>query len=251
MTETEVRPLIGVTSYHETASFGSWRDVPSVVLPRSYVEHLHAAGADVVVLPPGGVSPRVLRRLDGIVLAGGPDVDPARYGAEPHPATRPATPEREATEFDAAAYAVEHKQPILGICRGMQVMAVAAGGSLVQHLPDKLGDLRHGPAPGVFGRHEVRIVPESRLYRVLGEHAEVPTSHHQAVADHPGFEATAFAEDGTVEALEKPDHPFCIAVQWHPEADTDPRLFLAFVAAAREYHRGRAGVTVSAGNDVP
>jgi putative glutamine amidotransferase len=124
--------------------------------------------------------------------------------------------------------------PVLGICRGMQVMAVAAGGDLVQHLPDILGNETHLPAPGVYGRHEVKIEPGTRLASVLGDRVEVAHYHHQGVGRHPGLNPTAYSHDGLLEAFEDPDAPFRLGVQWHPEQGEDPRLFEALVEAARE-----------------
>lgn len=232
------RPLVAVTCYLDRASWRAWNDVPALVLHQSYVDRLRDAGADVVVVPPGPVPDRLLDVIDGIVLTGGPDVDPSRYGQPKHPTTDPADPLRDETEISLVRAALEARRPVLGICRGMQVMAVATGGTLIQHLPERVGHDEHAAAPGRFGRHPVRIVPGSRLQEILGDEIDVPTLHHQGVVTHPGFRVAAQAEDGTVEAIEKPDHPFCIGVQWHPEADTDLRLFTAFVAATRT-----AGVT--------
>ena len=143
------------------------------------------------------------------------------------------------TYVEPASWALEADVPVLGVCRGMQVMAVAAGGVLDQHLPDLVGSDTHSPEPGVYGRHEVRIDPSSRLGRVLGERVDVATYHHQGVGTHPGLAATAWADDGLLEAFEDADAVFRIGVQWHPEVGDDPRLFEALVAAAaaRAQHR--------------
>jgi putative glutamine amidotransferase len=225
------RPVIGITAYGEPARWGDW-DVPAVLLPAAYVSSVVAAGGAPVLLPPvPEVVLDVLPRLDGLVVAGGPDVDPARYGAERGPHT--AVP-REARDAAELALAASPGLPLLGICRGMQVMNVARGGSLVQHLPDVVGHAGHAPAKGVYGRHAVTIAPGTLTAAVLGaEKADVPTYHHQAVdVLGAGLVATAWSEDGTVEAVEDPALPFHLGVQWHPETDDDLSLFRALVAAA-------------------
>jgi putative glutamine amidotransferase len=232
------RPLIGITSYREPASYGSWTDVPAVLVPAAYVDKVVAAGGDPLVIPPRqGITEqeaqRLLDRLDGLVLAGGVDVEPDRYGAERHPSVQLSRPDRDDTELVLARLARERDVPVLGICRGMQVMAVAAGGSLVQHLPDLLGHPEHAPAPATYGGHPVDVEPDSRLAQIVGERLDtVPTYHHQGVADAPGFTMTARADDGTPEAMEDRSRYFCVGVQWHPEVDTDLRIFEALVAAA-------------------
>ena len=146
-------------------------------------------------------------------------------------------PDRDSTELAIARATAETDLPVLGICRGMQVMAVAAGGLLEQHLPDRVGHHDHSPAPATYGSHPVRTVAGTRLAGILGEEADVPSYHHQSVLTHPGYAASAWADDGTLEAMEDPDAFFRLAVQWHPEVGTDPRLFRALVEAA--VSRGR------------
>ncbi len=231
------RPLIGISCYAEPASWGVWRDVPAAVLPWGYVDHVARAGGYPVLLPP--VPPEadepagIIAGLAGLIIAGGPDVDPVRYGQSPHPATQAPRPERDATEAELLAAAVQADLPLLGICRGMQVMAVGAGGQLVQHLPDLVGGSTHAPGEGRYGSHEVRLVEGTLMHRLLGPSLRVPSYHHQGVASHPGYVASGHAPDATVEAMEAPEARFRVGVQWHPEADTDPRLFQALVAAAR------------------
>ncbi len=231
------RPLVGLTTYCEPASWGVWRDVPSALVPQAYVDALRAAGAHVVLLPPErDPAPDAVRglveQLDALVIAGGADVDPARYGQRPHPVVQSPRPDRDDLEAALVAAAVAVDLPLLGICRGMQVMAVAAGGQLEQHLPDVVGHSGHSPAPGRYGSHVVRTQEGSRLREVLGEQVAVPTYHHQGVRTHPGYVATGWADDGVVEALEAPSSRFRVGVQWHPEVGSDPRLFQALVAAA-------------------
>ncbi len=230
-------PLIGLSSYVGPASWRTWRDVPAALVPHAYVDHVLAAGGIPVIVPPAATaSSEVLgvltERLDGLILIGGPDLDPASYGEQPHPLTQEPSPDRDAGEMALLVMMRQHQRPILGICRGIQVMAVAAGGKLIQHLPDILGHDTHSPNPSVYGEHDVTIAPTSRLHTILGPAARVSSYHHQGLADHPGYVATAWAPDGTVEAVEDPDLPFCMGVLWHPEVGADPRLFQGLVAAA-------------------
>jgi putative glutamine amidotransferase len=236
-------PVIGITTYVEPASWGVWRDIPAALIPHAYVRHVAEAGGLAVLIPPlpAGATPddvrEVLSRVDGLVLAGGGDVDPGRYGADPHPSVQAPRPQRDESELDLARLSGESGLPVLGICRGMQIMAVAAGGDLVQHLPDILGNDSHSPAPAVYGTHEVRIEPGTRLGKVLGDRVEVAHYHHQGVGRHPGLKSTAWTDDGLLEAFEDADAPFRIGVQWHPEQGEDPRLFEALVEAALDRQR--------------
>lgn len=226
-----MRPLIGITTYREQAKWGTWH-VPAVLLPASYADAVAAAGGEPVLLPTGAVSAAVVPRLDGLVVAGGADVDPARYGQSPGPHTTVVRPERDESELIALEMALDRDLPLLAICRGMQLMNVALGGDLVQHLPD-VGDTgTHDPGPGAYHRREVRTEPGSELHRLLGPSAEVACHHHQAVQRiAPGLTPTAWAEDGVVEAVEAAGRRFCLGVQWHPEEGVDHRLFAAHVAA--------------------
>ncbi|HEX2316988.1 MAG TPA: gamma-glutamyl-gamma-aminobutyrate hydrolase family protein [Thermomonospora sp.] len=228
-------PLIGVTTYLEAARWGVWvRE--AALLPASYVRAVERAGGVALLLPPAasldGV-PALVRRLDGLVLTGGPDIDPALYGAQPHERTGPPQPRRDRFELALVRAAVDADLPFLAICRGMQALNVARGGTLVQHLPEAVGHDAHGPGPGRIGTHRVRISPTSTVGRILGESADVPTYHHQAVRRlGGGLVAVAWAEDQVVEAVEVQGHSFGLGVQWHPEDGDDPRLFEALVAAA-------------------
>lgn len=225
-------PVIGITSYVEQVRWGVW-DVPAAVLPFRYVERVEAAGGRAVVLPPTAAGDdTVLDRLDGVVLAGGADLDPQLYGEEPHPETTGLRPERDAAELPLLRSALERDLPVLGICRGMQLMSVLAGGSLVQHLPDAVGHERHRPAPGVYGLHDVRLEPGSRAHAVLGDTVTVPSYHHQGLASAGSLTVTGWADDETPEVVEDPERRFALGVLWHPEAGDDLRLFQALVAAA-------------------
>ena len=231
-----MRPVIGISCYGEQARWGAW-DVDAVVLHRAYVRALESAGAAVVVLPPvadDGSVDAAVSRLDGVVIAGGADIDPAYYGAEPHETTdRPRT-DRDSTERRIYASARQRGLPVLGICRGMQMMAVVSGGSLIQDLPSVGYGLLHREAPGTFTEHKASFVAGSLVAAVLGgTEAVVNSSHHQAVADAGTLTVTGHAEDGTIEVVEDPSARFVLGVQWHPEMADDPRLFEALVAAAR------------------
>lgn len=228
------RPVIGISAYCQQARWSSW-DLPAVLLPRRYTDMVAAAGGLPVLLPPLPGVTGVLGRLDGLVLSGGGDVDPVRYGAERDPACGPASPDRDEAESALALHALDSGLPLLGICRGLQVINVALGGTLVQHLPDVVGHVGHSPDDAGYGCHKVSVASGSQLARLLGRtESAVPTHHHQAVDRlGDGLVATARADDGTLEAVEL-DEPaaFMIAVQWHPEAGDDPSLFDALIAAA-------------------
>ena len=232
------RPVIGITSYVEPATRGDWVDVPSAILPLRYVTMVEQSGGVVVLVPPradadDALAAEVLDRLDGLVIAGGAAIDPQRYAAERHPEVQESRADRDASELALARVAGQRSVPLLGICRGMQVMAVAAGGVLEQHVPDRVGHVDHSPGLAVYGAHAIQTVPGTRLAELLGPESTVPTYHHQSVQTHPGFVPAAWAPDGTLEAMEDPEADFRVGVQWHPEMGDDPRLFDALVQAAR------------------
>jgi putative glutamine amidotransferase len=233
------RPVIGVTSYCEPASWGPWTRVTAVLVPQRYTSFVHAAGGLPFVLPPLGDQPdpdevdALLSKLDGLVLIGGSDVDASRYGEEPHILAQSPRVDRDASELMLATRARD-KLPVLGVCRGMQIMAVAAGGVLEQHLPDRIGHHDHSPAPAEYGVRVVEPREGSRLASLLGDRLEVNCHHHQGVATHPSYEVAAWSSDGVVEAIESPGSRFHIGVQWHPETGSDGRLFEALVSAARD-----------------
>ena len=227
-----MRPLIGVTTYREQARWGVW-DERADVLHAAYAQSIETAGGVAVLLPPSSPSAAgsVISRLDALVVSGGADVDPARYASEPHGRTSGWREDRDGWELALLDAARDAGLPTLGICRGMQVMAVQAGGSLDQHVPDAVGHERHSPGGAQLGEVEVAVVAGTRLAAAIGDRVDVACHHHQAVREHPGFAATAHAADGTLEAMEQPDHPFWLAVQWHPETRADQGLFRALVAA--------------------
>jgi putative glutamine amidotransferase len=227
------RPVVGITTYRETARWGVWH-CPAVLLPADYVRQVSAAGGIPVLLPPLPGDAEVLDRLDALVLAGGADVDPARYGATRAPRTGPAQPHRDDAELALLAGALERDLPVLAVCRGLQLLAVSRGGTLVQHLPDVVGSDVHVPSPGVYGDNRVRIAAGSRLAGLIGTEATWACHHHQAVdVLGAGLTAVGWADDGTIEAAELDGARFVIGVQGHPEVGDDARLFAGLVAAAR------------------
>lgn len=227
------RPLVGVTTNRGQARYGVW-STNSDLLSADYAQSVEAAGGLAVLLPPHRAgAAEVVAQVAGLIIAGGDDVDPERYGAVAHPRTQTPRPDRDAWELALLDAAAAAGRPVLGICRGMQLMAVHAGGSLEQHLPDVVGHTEHAPAPDAYGWISIRTAPDSVVRRLVGDGVQVNCHHHQAVVRHPGFTATAWAADGTIEAIEDPERPFWLAVQWHPEQGDDYGLFRALVDAAR------------------
>jgi putative glutamine amidotransferase len=232
------RPVVGLSTYRESARWGVW-DNRADLLHAQYADMVVAAGGVPVLLPPAAGTEEVARvvvsRIDALVVTGGADVDPGRYGAEPHRRTTSWREDRDAWETALLRAADEAGLPLLGVCRGMQLMAVAAGGSLHQHTPDLVGHDDHNPGGDAFGHTRVEIAEGTRLRSVLGDHAVVGCHHHQSVDRHPGFEPAARAVDGSLEAIERPGARFAVGVQWHPEVGSDHTLFAALVQAADEH----------------
>lgn len=240
MTAQRGRPRVGVTTYYQEGTWGVWTSIGAIV-PGAYVEAVSAAGATPMLLPPVGEDDSVLELLDGLIVIGGPDVDPSFYGASRHQETV-SQPSRDEYEILLSKAALERKMPLFAICRGAQILNVALGGTLHQHLPeitDRADQYR--PSPGAYGGVEFTTTPESLCRSLLGERAWSPCYHHQGldrVAD--GLVVTASVEDGTVEAVETTDPGWVLGVQFHPEENRkDPRLFEGFVAAAREFATSR------------
>jgi putative glutamine amidotransferase len=255
------RPLIGLTTYAEDARFGV-NDTFSAVLPLSYVHAVHESGGRAVLITPDAPDADVLDGIDGVMFTGGSDVDPALYGEPPHPATK-VKPHRDAAELLLLRAAVAADLPVLGVCRGMQLMAVAYGGRLYQHLPDVLGHEGHRPVPAPwagnalpeergddggrrsqqgrtqeaspkFGHHPVRLLPHSRAHAILGDEVTVNSYHHQGVRDPGGLTPVGWCPgDELIEVVEDPSRAFVLGVQWHPEDTDDFRVFESFVEAAR------------------
>jgi putative glutamine amidotransferase len=246
----EDRPVIGICTALERAQWSVW-DQEAMLLPRSYVDAVQRAGGLALMIPPDARLAEdpdsVLDLIDGLVLAGGADVDPATYAAEPHPETKHTVPERDASEVALARRALERDIPFLGICRGMQLMNVAAGGTLLQHLPEAFGHHEHRRVPGSFdgADHDVRLRPGSLAARMAGEELHPTKSHHHQGIDKvgEGFEVTGWSVlDELPETIEAPDRRFALGVQWHPEADEASRIIGRFVAEAAASRNGaRAG----------
>ncbi|MDR2323295.1 MAG: gamma-glutamyl-gamma-aminobutyrate hydrolase family protein [Microbacterium sp.] len=234
---TEPRPVVGLTTYRQAADWGTWRQVEADLLPSDYARSIERAGGVPLLLPPvaaPGAAGEVLARLDGLLIAGGADVNPARYGQEPDPSVVRWYDDRDAWELALLAEADRIRLPLLGICRGMQLMAVAAGGTLVQHLPDVVGHGEHGGGPTSYGSASVRVDAEGRVAGLVAPEITVPVHHHQAVAQHPGYLPVAHDADGVLQAMEAEGDRFAVGVQWHPETDEDPGLFDGLIAAAKE-----------------
>lgn len=246
---SEPRSVVGISCYVEEVDRTPWVAQRSAVLPYRYVQQVEAAGGIAVVLPPrpdvdDAMAAEVLARLDALVVSGGADVQAGLYGEPAHPSSQQARPDRDAWESALVRAAEAVDLPVLGICRGMQVMAVVAGGRLEQHLPDRVGHEAHSPRPGVYTSHHVAPVAGTRLAAVVGDDPlDVPTYHHQAVlaesVEGTGWVPSAWHEDGTLEAMECPEARFRVAVQWHAEEAEGAALFEALVAAARDAGRAR------------
>ena len=232
-----LRPVIGLTTYLQRASSGVW-DTRASFLPAVYLDGVTRAGGIAALLPPqpvdGQIADRVVDGIDGLIVTGGRDVDPAYYGHQPHPATDEPATDRDSWEFALVAAALRRRVPILGICRGAQVLNVALGGTLHQHLPDILGHSRHRRGDAVFSTSTVRTVEGSRLAGLIGQSTEAKCYHHQGIAElGRGLVVSATCDD-VIEAVESPGDDFVVAVQWHPEETPDDlRLFAGVVEAAR------------------
>lgn len=230
-------PVIGLTSYVEPGEHPHWGQNPAAVIDIRYVRAIERAGGVCVIVPPREditepMAQATVAHLDGLVVAGGGDVDPVHFGQEPHERVVMIRADRDASEIALVRAARAAGVPLLGICRGHQVMAVEAGGALVQHLEES--SVVH-TVDDAYAWHEVDTVAGTVVARLLGERSTVVTSHHQAVDTAPGYVVSARAADGVVEAIEDPAQRFCVGVQWHPERGEDPALFDAVVEAARAY----------------
>jgi putative glutamine amidotransferase len=231
-------PIIGITSYAEQARWGVW-DRPAALIPIDYVEAVERAGGRPVLIPPSEEAvEETLDALDGLLFSGGSDIDPTAYGADRHPETREVRPDRDRAEISLLRAALERDMPVLAVCRGSQVLNVALGGDLVQHLPEVVGSERHKHTPGTFGDHDVELATGTRLCGILGDRAPVKSHHHQGFGRvGAGLREAAWADDGTVEALEHGVKRFALGVLWHPEAGEDFALFQALVDEARRYRQ--------------
>lgn len=233
-------PSIGICAAVERVRWGPWEETVTMA-PRSYATATQAAGALAFLLPPDEAAisdpDRLLDRLDGLMLAGGSDVDPASYGADPDPATKGVWPERDAFEVALVRRALDRELPVLGICRGMQVLNIACGGTLDQHLPDRLaGDESHRHTPGTYGDHDVSLEPGSLAARAAGGPRVAVKSHHHQGLDRlgAGLSVTGHSvPDGIVEAIELRDRSYVLGVLWHPEEDVRSSVIGSLVDAAR------------------
>jgi len=247
-------PIIGISTYHTSADWRGWSE-EGALLPWTYVTSIRSSGGGAMLLPPNGdaeaaaaEAESIVSRLDGVVIAGGGDIDPAIYGAAAHPETDVNAPDRDVWELAIAEAALKLGVPVLGICRGMQMLNVACGGTLHQHIPDLVGHAHHSGSTRGFGTHRVRVTAGTTIKSILpdgGEYFDVPTHHHQAadkVGD--GLVAVAWADDGIIEAVESVNtDDFIVGVQWHPEQGTDMRLFGALVTAAERHYAERSAVS--------
>lgn len=251
-----MRPLIALTT--TTATAGDYR-VPQITLGAPYISAVEGMGGTGVLVTPAhddGSIDRLLDLVAGVVLTGGEDVEPRHYGQDPHPKLGATNPARDEMELKVAAGALERRMPVLGICRGFQLLNVALGGTLYQDIPSQLGgDLTHEQTAAIGARwHSARVEPESRLNEIFGTtDLFINSFHHQAVHRlGDGLRAVAWAEDGVIEGAEAPDAPWIFGVQWHPERgeaeiqgdrrNPDRRLFYSFIQAAREYGEAPVGV---------
>jgi putative glutamine amidotransferase len=245
---SETRPVIGIGTLFTEAKWTVWTQ-DAALLPFTYVEGVQRAGGLALLLAPDPETTedpeQTLDLIDGLMLAGGADIDPRYYGAEPHPETRAQVPQRDAFEIALTRRAVELDMPVLGICRGMQVLNVALGGTLLQHVPETFGHTDHRRTPGSFDNadHDVRLQPQSLAAVAAGEQLHATKSHHHQGVDQIGEGLIASglsAIDDLTEAIEAPDKRFVLGVQWHPEADARSQVIGALVRAAEDYRTVRA-----------
>src|SRR2546421_5150410 len=234
------RPVVGVTTYVTPAKWSYW-EMEAALVPAQYVEAVERAGGRPLLVPPSaeGIE-ETLDAVDGLIFSGGSDLDPDTYGQEAHPETRGVVPERDRAELALLEAALARDLPVLAICRGSQVLNIARGGDLVQHLPEVVGDEKHKHTPGTFADHDVEVAAGTKLGALLGDRAAVKSHHHQGFGRvGEGLVESARAEDGTLAAVEDPDKRFALGVLWHPEAGDDAKLFEALVEQAREYRDAR------------
>jgi putative glutamine amidotransferase len=228
------KPGVGITTYLTHAAWGVW-DVEAALVPFAYVRSVADAGGAPLLVPPGAPVDETLDAVDGLIFSGGSDLDPSLYGEDAHEETTGVVRERDDFELTLMQEALERDVPVLAICRGSQVLNVALGGGLEQHVPDRVGTDVHKETAGVFSEHDVEVLEGTRLASILGERGDVKSHHHQGFGSlGEGLRESARAPDGTVEAVEDPTRQFTLGVLWHPEEGEDLALFEALVAAAAE-----------------
>ena len=233
------RPVVGITTYLTRAAFGAW-DLDAALVPAAYVRSIVRAGGVPLLVPPGAAAEEALDALDGLVFSGGSDLDPELYGEAAHAATVGVVRERDDFELLLMRAALARDLPLLAICRGSQVLNVALGGDLEQHVPDRIAADTHKETPGVFSEHGVEVIDGTKLASIVGGHIDVKSHHHQGYGKLGiGLREAARAPDGTVEALEDPNRRFTLGVLWHPEEGEDLALFEALVAEAADYRDAR------------
>ncbi|HEX4526812.1 MAG TPA: gamma-glutamyl-gamma-aminobutyrate hydrolase family protein [Gaiellaceae bacterium] len=229
------KPVIGITTYLTHAAWGAW-STEAALVPFDYVRAVERAGGAPLLVPPGADTDATLAVVDGLIFSGGSDLDPDLYGDDPHPETDGIVRERDDFELALMQAALARDVPMLAICRGSQVLNVALGGGIEQHVPDRVGSDVHKETPGVFAEHDVEVLPDTRLGSILGGRHDVKSHHHQGFGTlGSGLREAARAPDGTVEALEDPSRRFTLGVLWHPEAGDDLALFEALVAEAASF----------------
>jgi putative glutamine amidotransferase len=232
--------VIGITTYLTRAAWGAW-DLDAALVPASYVRAVANAGGAPLLVPPGAAVDETVDRIDGLIFSGGSDLDPELYGETAHEETVGVVRERDDFELRLIHAALVKDVPLLAICRGSQVLNVALGGGIEQHVPDRVHADTHKQTAGVFADHDVAVLPETRLASILGDHHDVKSHHHQGYgALGTGLREAARAPDGTVEALEDPSRRFTVGVLWHPEEGADLALFEALVEQAAAYAAQRA-----------
>jgi putative glutamine amidotransferase len=239
---TMARPVVGITTYVVPAKWSSW-DQEAALVPADYVYAVERAGGRALLVPPAedGID-ETLDAVDGLIFSGGADLDPELYGQEAHPETSGVAEGRDRFELALLEGALARDMPVLAICRGSQVLNVARGGDLVQHLPDVVGDEKHKHTAGTFADHDVTLEEGTRLGDLLGGRAPVKSHHHQGFGRvGEGLRVAAHAEDGTIEAVEDPERRFALGVLWHPEAGEDRKLFEELVREAADYRVTRNG----------
>jgi gamma-glutamyl-gamma-aminobutyrate hydrolase PuuD len=233
------KPVVGITTYLTRAAFGVW-DTPAALVPAAYVSAIVQAGGVPLLVPPGAAAQETLDAVDGLIFSGGSDLDPELYGEQAHDETVGVVRERDDFELELMRAALARDLPVLAICRGSQVLNVALGGGIEQHVPDRVAADTHKETPGVFAEHDVDVLDGTKLASIVGDRTDVKSHHHQGFGDlGTGLRASARADDGTIEALEDPNRRFTLGVLWHPEEGEDLALFEALVTEATRYRSER------------